>query len=444
MWVDAGDREKRKHWVSSLDLSLRFLSLTFDSFIFNRLWAAIKREIMQILCDGVSDPSEIDMLWEHMFKNGPLPCQLMDQIGLDTVAFIEDNYVQERGLPTEKTVDWLRKEYINQGRFGKKGDKGGLYPPLEKSTPTRLHSAKDIYLLDVGLGSNSKGITQVHSNGKVLRLDLATQNLTPIVGNQNLPDGIDISPSKQRIFWTNMGHSTATRDGSVWTAKMDGSGISCLIPSGEVHTPKQISAIDSRQQLYFCDREGMGVHRCNYDGSDHTCLVQRCVEPGMSLMDQMTLWCVGIAVDEDRGLMYWTQKGPSKGGRGRIFVAGLDIPAGETAENRSDIKLLFDNLPEPIDIEIDPSTQTLYWTDRGEHPTGCALYKAYVGGDSVDLQKVMLARHFHEPIGLKLDKVNNTVYVADLGGSLYSISLYDGTKVELLRNDGCYTGLCLV
>ncbi|KAJ5298821.1 alpha/beta-hydrolase [Penicillium atrosanguineum] len=419
-------------------------------FIFNRLWAAIKREIMQILCEGVSDPSEIDMLWEHMFKNGPLPCQLMDQVGLDTVAYIEDNYVQERGLPTEKTVDWLRKEYVDQGRFGKKSDKGGLYPPLEKSqsaetTPARPHSsAKDIYMLDVGLGCNSKDITQVHSNGKILRLDLATQKLTPVIVDQNLPDGIDISLSKRRIFWTNMGHSTAAHDGSVWTAEMDGSGVRCLIPSGDVHTPKQISAIDSRQQLYFCDREGMGVHRCNYDGSDHICLVQRCVEPGMSLLDQMTLWCVGIAVDDDRGLMYWTQKGPSKGGRGRIFVAGLEIPYGETAENRSDIKLLFDDLPEPIDIEIDSSTQTLYWTDRGEHPTGCALYKACVGEESVDLQKVILARHFHEPIGLKLDKVNNTIYVTDLGGSLYSVSLNDGTKVELVRDDGCYTGLSLV
>jgi hypothetical protein len=221
---------------------------------------------------------------------------------------------------------------------------------------------------------------------------------------------------------------------------MDGSRIKCLVPSGEVHTPKRLAAVDSRQQLYFCDREGMGVHRINYDDSDHTCLVQRCVKPGTSFADQMTLWCVGITVDGDRGLMYWTQKGPSKGGRGRIFEAGLEIPPGETAENRSDIKLLFDNLPEPID----PSTQTLYWPDRGEHPTGCALYKAYVGGESVDLQKVVLARQFHEPIGLKLVKVNNTVYVADLGGSLYSVSLNDAKKVELARNDGCYTGLTLI
>ena len=72
-------------------------------FIFNRLWAAVKREIMNILADGVSDPSKIDLLWEHMFKKRPLPCQQMDQVGLDAVAF-EDNYIQERGLDPKVTV----------------------------------------------------------------------------------------------------------------------------------------------------------------------------------------------------------------------------------------------------------------------------------------------------------------------------------------------------
>lgn len=404
---------------------------------------------MQILAEGVSDPSEIDLLWEHMFKNGPLPCQLMDQVGLDTVAFIEDNYIQERGLPST-TVDWIRKEYIDQGRLGKKSEKGGLYPPLAKSSsaeasPAHPHSAaKDIYLLDVGLGGNAKDVSQVHSNGKILRLNLATQKLTPVVVGQNLPDGIDVSLETQRVFWTNMGRSTAACDGSVWSASMDGGDIACLVPVGEVHTPKQLAVNELRKQIYFCDREGTSVHRCDYDGNNHVILVQRRVEPGSSLLEQMTLWCVGIAVDAQRGLLYWTQKGPCKGGRGQIFCAGLDIPAGETAENRTDIRRMWNNLPEPIDIELDVDSQTLYWTDRGEHPFGCTLNRAYVGGEEMDMEKVILARHFHEPIGLKLDKANNIVYVADLGGSLYSVSLEDGLKTELVRNDVCYTGLTLV
>lgn len=421
-----------------------------ERFIFNRLWAAVKREILLILSEGVSDPSEIDLLWEHMFKNGPLPCQLMDQIGLDTVALIEEHYIEERGLDTSATVDWLRREYVDKGRTGKKSTKGGMYPPLVRSataeaTPTNPHTAaKDIYVLDIGLGGNARDVSLVHDNGKVLRLNLATQKLTPVVVGQNLPDGLDVSLSTQRIFWTNMGRSTAACDGSVWSANMDGSKIRCILPSGEVHTPKQIATNEARKQVYFCDREGTSVHRCSYDGRDHEILVQRKIVPGSSLSEQMCEWCVGIAIDDQRGLIYWTQKGPSKAGCGRIFRANIDIPTGETSENRSDIRLLFDSLPEPIDIEIDSETQTLYWTDRGEHPMGCALYRAYVGGETIDMQKIILARHFNEPIGLKLDRCNNIVYVTDMGGGMYSVSLDDGLKVELVRNDGCFTGLTLV
>ncbi|KAJ5757140.1 Dehydrogenase multihelical [Penicillium nucicola] len=415
-------------------------------FIFNRLWAAIKREIMHILSEGVSDASQIDLLWEEMFRNGPLPCQLMDQIGLDTVAFIEDNYIQEKGYDPVPTVDWLRREYIKKGRLGKKSDKGGLYPSVPAETiATNPHgTTKDIYLLDVGLGANTKEVSQVHLSGKILRLNLATQKLTTILVGQSLPDGIDVSVSTQRIFWTNMGRSTASHDGSVWSANLNGGDVKCMVPVGKVHTPKQLVAVESRRQIYFCDREGTSIHRCDYDGSNHVILLQRRVDSSMNLLDQMTNWCVGVSVDAKRGILYWTQKGPSKAGRGQIFSAGLDIPAGETAENRTDIKRLWNNLPEPIDLEIDAETQTLYWTDRGEHPIGCTLNRAYVGGDEISTEKSILARHFHEPIGLKLDKANNTVYVTDLGGSLYSVSLKDGVKTELLRNDASYTGLTLV
>ena len=53
-------------------------------------------------------------------------------VGLDTVAFIEKHYVAERGLNTEKTVDFLQTNYLSQGKLGNKSSKGGLYPPAEK------------------------------------------------------------------------------------------------------------------------------------------------------------------------------------------------------------------------------------------------------------------------------------------------------------------------
>lgn len=54
-------------------------------FIFNRLWAAVKRETLTILAEGVSTPEEIDSMWyEMMVKGGESPCRLMD--GMHSVS----------------------------------------------------------------------------------------------------------------------------------------------------------------------------------------------------------------------------------------------------------------------------------------------------------------------------------------------------------------------
>ncbi|KAJ4300647.1 hypothetical protein N0V88_003332 [Collariella sp. IMI 366227] len=408
-------------------------------FIFNRLWAAVKREILLILDEGVSDPQEIDKLWEHMFQARVTPCRLMDRVGLDTVAFIEDNYIHERGLDGTHTVGFLRENYINKGRLGLKSDKGGLYPPAAPERHETV-SQPDVYLLDVGLGGNLENLESVTTNGKILRRDGATGKVKTLVSGLPAPDGIDISPSTGRMYWTNMGASLSGRNGSVQSARLDGTDVQTLISQGGVHTPKQAVVVESQQMLYFCDREGMGVHRVSLDGKKHEVLVQRSPPADDSCpLAALTSWCVGIAVDEKAGKIYWTQKGASKSSQGRVFRANIDIPAGETASNRSDIELVFENLPEPIDLEIDAETETLYWTDRGEHPRGCSLNSAFVG--VLKGKPDIIARHFHEPIGLKLDLGRRQIFVTDLGGSLYSVNVDTGVKTVLLNDDGCYTGI---
>lgn len=87
---------------------------------------------------------------------------------------------------------------------------------------------------------------------------------------------------------------------------------------------------------------------------------------------------MGVAVDPVAGHLYWTQKGPSDAGLGKILRAGIDLPAGESAAERGDIEVLFDGLPEPIDLELDLTRRMLYWTDRGDPPRGNSVNRSPV------------------------------------------------------------------
>lgn len=51
-----------------------------SGFITNRLWAAVKRETLAILPEGVSVPEEVDRMWQLMMvKSGISPCRAMDR-----------------------------------------------------------------------------------------------------------------------------------------------------------------------------------------------------------------------------------------------------------------------------------------------------------------------------------------------------------------------------
>lgn len=92
-------------------------------FIFNRIWAAIKRECLSVVADGVSNPQDIDKMWMINFGMDWGPFQLMDRVGLDVVRDIELHYIDERpGLPTN-TIELL-DEYIARGDLGRKSGKG--------------------------------------------------------------------------------------------------------------------------------------------------------------------------------------------------------------------------------------------------------------------------------------------------------------------------------
>jgi len=181
--------------------------------------------------------------------------------------------------------------------------------------------------------------------------------------------------------------------------------------------------------------------RANLDGSKIETLVdtgQGEARPGKEIRK----WCVGIALDVDGGKLYWTQKGPDNAGEGRIFRANLEIPKGQTPVNRKDIELLFDGLPEPIDLDLDLANRIMYWTDRGDPPRGNTVNRAPMDPTpGVKTEPEIVFTHLMEGIGLALDLTGGRMFITDLGGSVYSANLDGSNKKMLFFAEGNLTGI---
>ncbi len=92
-------------------------------FIHNRIWAAIKREALMVLDEGVAAPADIDRLYTMVLGARRGPFRAMDSVGLDVVLDIEENYAAHRGGIPEGPRDLLRR-YIADGRLGVKSGRG--------------------------------------------------------------------------------------------------------------------------------------------------------------------------------------------------------------------------------------------------------------------------------------------------------------------------------
>lgn len=420
--------------------------------IANRLQAALFREIFSLVDNNVCTVKDIDTA----MANGPGlrwgvmgPSALMHLGGGEGgISYMADHLLKPMTTwwseEAPNITDELKSKWVagtldaidgkNYVELSKQRDEEivDLLNTRSKRESTKStnesNESKRLFILDTDLSQLPKARGSIKS--------CSTNNpskLTTVIDNMStLPDGIVIDPDHDYMYWTNMGRSLSSNSGSIERAYLDGSGREVLIPPGTpgVHTPKQITLAPHSKKLYWCDREGMKVCRSNPNGTNIEILVDT---SSSAAQHPQCRWCVGIAVDEVRGYFYWTQKGAPKGKMGRIFRAPVSNP--------SQHELLFDELPEPIDLELDEENALLYWTDRGDPPTGNSLNRASMVVEK--REREVLATRLHEAIGLALDRQKGVCYVTDLAGGVYEIDVERREKKVLFQELGDLTGIAL-
>jgi len=256
------------------------------------------------------------------------------------------------------------------------------------------------------------------------------------------PDGVAVDVASGYVYWTLMGNPSAN-DGAVMRSNLDGSNVTTLVPAGGTFTPKQMKLDVAGGKMYWSDREGMRVMRANLDGSN----VEALVTTGQTDADRMdeSRWCVGVALDLAGGYIYWSQKGPADGGVGSLRRAHLEIPGGQTSVNRTDIEVLYDKLPEPIDIDVDLGAGSIYWTDRADNTLSRAPIEIPAGSTAdTRTDRQILVTGIATAIGVALDLARGKVYYTSGAGGALGRANLDGTGNEsLIPKAGNLTGIAL-
>lgn len=447
--VQAAERIYRE--VGKVPVALR---REVPGFVGNRVQKAVLDEAMWLVAQGIVDARAFDVIFQEslglrwgsigVFEaahlgGGPAGLRhIIDHVGAALDA-IELHRPELSAEDRDALVQQIESAYGDAGSYPARAARRDRITRAVRSTVAGEQRRPLLYALDVLAGS-------------VNRVDPRSGEVVPLyTGLTEAPDGIVVDPAAETITFTCMGVPDAaapageepefTRvNGSLQRIPLAGGDPEVIVTRGSFVTGKQLASDPATGQLYWSDREGRGIYRAEADGSGITQLVDT-RGTGPSEVEE---WCVGIAVDPAAGHLYWTQKGGADAGQGRILRAGLEIPTGEHAAARGDIETLWQGLPEPIDLEIDPEASMLYWTDRGAGAGGNTLNRAPIpAAGASGATPAVLSRGYREAIGLALDTVHHTAYVSDLSGEIREVQLGTGTERVIATLGGAATGLAL-
>ncbi len=125
-------------WIRSVNCVPLRVNKEILGFCFNRVWRAIKREVLYMWGNGFVDFRDSDRAWMIFtgMKEGPFA--LMDKVGLDTIYNIEMVYYKDSKLKLDKPPKKLL-DMVKRGELGLKTGKGFYtYPNPEFLQPDFL------------------------------------------------------------------------------------------------------------------------------------------------------------------------------------------------------------------------------------------------------------------------------------------------------------------
>jgi 3-hydroxybutyryl-CoA dehydrogenase len=117
--------EKGISWVRSLGCIPLTVKKELLGFCFNRVWRAVKREVLYMWANGFVDFRDVDRAWMKFTgrEDLPGPFGLMDNVGLDVIYDIEMVYYRNSNDPKDHPPEAL-KQKIDRGELGVKSGRG--------------------------------------------------------------------------------------------------------------------------------------------------------------------------------------------------------------------------------------------------------------------------------------------------------------------------------
>jgi 3-hydroxybutyryl-CoA dehydrogenase len=125
--------EKGISWVRSLGCIPLMVKKELLGFCFNRVWRAVKREVLYMWANDFVDFRDVDRAWMKFTgrEDLPGPFGLMDNVGLDVIYDIEMVYYRNSNDPKDHPPEAL-KQKVERRELGIKTGKGFYsYPDPE-------------------------------------------------------------------------------------------------------------------------------------------------------------------------------------------------------------------------------------------------------------------------------------------------------------------------